>query len=124
MNVSHCPLRGPCPTPVDVAGYFKGFFSRLITLYQPVLSQRGRKWVNLPAMAPHNLVNIEEKGLPPTMDRQWLEKIGREAIGSHLITFHSTMTMTAHEKLVSGRILHQLGFDDFGRFLEGGCPLT
>jgi len=30
-------------------------FPWLITLCQTVLSQRGRKWLNLPSMAPHNL---------------------------------------------------------------------
>ena len=34
--------------------YFKGF-PWLIALCQPVLSQRGRKWLNLPSKTPHNL---------------------------------------------------------------------
>jgi len=34
---------------------FQEIFPCLIALCQPVLSQRGRKGINLPSMAPHNL---------------------------------------------------------------------
>jgi len=37
-------------------------FSWLITLRQPVLSQRGKNWLNLPSMAPHNLWTPRRKG--------------------------------------------------------------
>jgi len=37
------------------AEYFQGIFPWLITLCQPVLSQRGRKWLNLPSVIQHNL---------------------------------------------------------------------
>ena len=36
-------------------------FHWLITLSQPVLSQRGRKWLNLPLMTPHNLWTVRRK---------------------------------------------------------------
>jgi len=36
------------------AEYFKGLNPWLIALCQPVLSQRGRKWLNLPSITPHN----------------------------------------------------------------------
>ena len=36
-------------------GVFRGIFPWLLTFCQPVLSQRGRKWFNLPSVAPHNL---------------------------------------------------------------------
>jgi len=42
-------------------GVFQGIFLRLITLCQPVLSQRGRKWLNLPSMTPHNLWIVRRK---------------------------------------------------------------
>jgi len=48
-----------------MAEYFKGFF----TLYQPVLSQRGRKWLNLPSMAPRSLWTVRRKAeLQPWTD--------------------------------------------------------
>ena len=63
MNISHC-LSSPCP----------GFNSQpwrpqpwLITFYQPVLSQRGRKWLNLPSMTSHNLW----KSRSPRGDNDW-----------------------------------------------------
>jgi len=45
------------PTTVE---YFKGFFP-MITLCQPVLSQRGRKWLNLLSKTPHNLWTVRKK---------------------------------------------------------------
>jgi len=55
-------------------GVFQGTFSWLITLCQPALSQRGRKWLNLPSMTPHKLtrpVDIEEQSRSSTMDKKW-----------------------------------------------------
>jgi len=43
------------------AEYFKGLNPWLIALWQPVLSQRGRKWLNLPSMTPHNLWTARRK---------------------------------------------------------------
>jgi len=44
-----------------VAEYFKGLFPRLITLCQPVLSQRGKKVAQSPSMTPHNLWTARRK---------------------------------------------------------------
>jgi len=44
-----------------VAEYFKGFFSWLTTLCQPVPGQRGRKWLNFPLMALHSLWTSRRK---------------------------------------------------------------
>jgi len=52
---------------------FWGIVPWLITLCQPVLSQRGRKWLNHPSMAPHNL-DIKEGGRSSTMDRRWVKE--------------------------------------------------
>ena len=43
------------------AEYFQGIFPWLIALCQPVLSQRGRKWLNLPPMTPPNLWTARRK---------------------------------------------------------------
>jgi len=53
----------------DHGGAFWEVFPGLITLYRTVLSQRGRKWLNLPTQA----MEIKEEGRNPTMDRQWLK---------------------------------------------------
>jgi len=42
-------------------GVFQGIFPWLITLCQPVLSQRGKEWLNLPPMTPHNLWTARRK---------------------------------------------------------------
>jgi len=60
INVSHCPLCGPGLIP-GCGGVFQGIFSWLITLCQPVLSQCGRKWLNLPSMAPQNWWTVRRK---------------------------------------------------------------
>ena len=39
----------------NTSGVFQGIFAWLITLRQPVMSQRGRKWLNLPSTASHSL---------------------------------------------------------------------
>jgi len=46
--------RGPGSIPGG-GGVSQGIFPRLITLCEPVLRQLGRKWLNLPSMAPHDL---------------------------------------------------------------------
>ena len=61
----------------DHDGVFHVSFPWLITLCQPVLSQRGRKWLNLLSMAPHN---PKEETVHQTMDRQWLEKLASAEI--------------------------------------------
>jgi len=43
------------------AGVFQGIFPWLIALCQPVLSQRGRKWLNLPSKTPNNLWTARRK---------------------------------------------------------------
>jgi len=65
MYFTVCPLRGPGSIS-DHGGVFQWIFPWLITLYisrdfpwlitlsQPVLSEHGRKWLNLPYMTPHN----------------------------------------------------------------------
>ena len=42
-------------------GVFQGIFPWLIALCQPVLSQCGRKWLNLPSKTPHNLCTARRK---------------------------------------------------------------
>ena len=54
MFLTVCPLCGPGSIP-GRSGILQGIFPLLITFFQPVLSQRGRKWLNLPPMAPHIL---------------------------------------------------------------------
>jgi len=45
-------------------------FSRPITFCQPLLSQRGRKWLNLPSMALHNLWTSRRKAeIQPWIDK-------------------------------------------------------
>jgi len=44
-----------------MAEYFKGFFSRVITLCQPVLIQHGIKWLNLPSIAPIGMWTLRRK---------------------------------------------------------------
>jgi len=53
-------LLGPGSIP-NHSGVFQGIFPWLITLCQPILSQRGRKWLNLPSMTPHNLWTARRK---------------------------------------------------------------
>ena len=52
--------RGPGSIPSHGA-VFQGIFPWLIALFQPVLSHRGRKWLNLPSMIPHNLWTARRK---------------------------------------------------------------
>jgi len=47
--------------PCSHGGVFQEYFLWLIILCQTVLSQRGRKWLNLPSMAPHNLWKSRRK---------------------------------------------------------------
>ena len=58
-----CPLHGRVQFPA-VVEYLKGFFPWVMTFYQPVWSQCGRRWLNLPSMTPQNLWSSR-----PTMDR-------------------------------------------------------
>jgi len=44
-----------------MCGVSQGIFLWLITLCQPVLSQRGRKWLNLSSMTPYNLWTARRK---------------------------------------------------------------
>ena len=45
-----------------VVEYFERFYSAwLITVCQPILNQRGRKWLNLPLIAPRNLFALRRK---------------------------------------------------------------
>ena len=53
------------------SGVFQGIFPWLITLCQPVLSQRGRKWLVLSSMTPHNLWTARGKAeVQPRTDGQ------------------------------------------------------
>jgi len=45
---------------------------------RPVLSQRGRKWLNLSSNDTTQPVDINEESLHPTTDRQWLKNVGIE----------------------------------------------
>jgi len=60
MNFTVCPPCDPGSTSSH-GGVFQGVFPWLITLCQPGLSQRGRKWLNLPSMALQP-VDSEEEG--------------------------------------------------------------
>ena len=80
------PSRGLGSTPGN-GGVFQEIFPWPITLYQPVLTQRGRKWLNLPSMAPHNLWPSRRKAeVQPWTDdsskieigvSSWHEAVGR-----------------------------------------------
>ena len=59
-NESHCPPRGLGSIPSH-GGIFQGIFPWLITLCQPIMGRRGRKWLNLPSMAPRNLGTSRRK---------------------------------------------------------------
>jgi len=72
MYFTVCALRGPGLIP-DHGGVFQGIFPWLITLCQPVLSQRGRKMTQSPLNGATQAMEIEEEGPSPTMDRQWLK---------------------------------------------------
>jgi len=54
------PPRGPVSIPSH-GGVFQGIIPWLIALCQPVLSQRGRKWLNLPSKTSHNLWTVRRK---------------------------------------------------------------
>jgi len=57
------------------SGVVQVIFPWLITLYQPVLSQRGRKWLNLSSMRPHNLWTARRKAeVQPQTDDGWFKK--------------------------------------------------
>ena len=57
-----CPPRGPGSIPSH-GGVFQGIFLWLIALCQPVLSQRGRKWlVQSPLNDTTQPVDSEEEG--------------------------------------------------------------
>ena len=56
-------------------GVFQRSFTWLTTLCQPVLSQRGRKYLNLPSMAPHNLWTASRKAkIQPLTDNARTKK--------------------------------------------------
>jgi len=60
MYLTVCPLHIPGSIP-GCDGVSQGISLQLITLYQNVLGQRGRKWLNLPSMTPHNLWTLKRK---------------------------------------------------------------
>jgi len=65
MYLTVYPPCGPGSIPSH-GGVFQGVFPWLPTLGQPILSQHGRKWLNLPSMAPHNLWALRRKAYGPT----------------------------------------------------------
>jgi len=93
MYLTVCPPCGP-GSILSRGGVFQGIFSWLITLCQPVLSQRGRKLLNLPPTTPHNLRTMRrkaevqpwtkvEKNAYPNMSAQswwWLYLAGQERL--------------------------------------------
>jgi len=62
-----------CPGSIPShGGVFQGIFPWLIALCQPVLSQCGRKWLNLPSKTPHNLWTARRKAeVQPRTDDGW-----------------------------------------------------
>ena len=72
MHLTVCLLCGPTSIP-SRGGVFQRIFPWLITLCQPVLSQRGKTWLNLPSMTPRNLWTARRKAEPAT-DRRRLKK--------------------------------------------------
>jgi len=65
--------RGPGSIP-NHGGVIQGIFPKLIAFCQPVLSQHGRKWLNLPSMTPHNLWIARRKAeVQPRRDDGWLK---------------------------------------------------
>jgi len=60
MYPTVCPTRGTGTVP-RCGRVFRGIFPWLITLCQPVLSQCGGKWLNLPSLAPHSLWTSKRK---------------------------------------------------------------
>jgi len=69
MNLTVCGL-GSISSHGEV---FQGIFPRLITLCQPVLSQLDRKWLNLPSVAPHNLLTARRKAEVQLWTDKWGE---------------------------------------------------
>ena len=74
ISLSVLDPRGPGSIPSH-GGVFQWIFLWLITHCQPVLSQRGRKWLNLPLNDTAQLVDIKGEGRSSTADRQWLKII-------------------------------------------------
>jgi len=69
MNVSHWLSSLWSGFNPDSSGVFLGIFPWLITLCQPVMSQRGRKWFHLSSMVPHTLWKSRRKAeIQPQMD--------------------------------------------------------
>jgi len=69
-SLAVCPPCGPGSVPSH-GGVFQGVFLWLITLCQPVLSQRGKKWLNLHSMTPHNLWTARKINVQPSTDDGW-----------------------------------------------------
>jgi len=77
MNLTVCSSCGPGSIPSH-GGVFHRMFPWLTTLCQLVLSQRSRKWLNLPSKVPHNLWTARRKAkVQPWPDER--EKIVPEA---------------------------------------------
>jgi len=71
MYLTVCPPHSPGSIH-SLCGVFQGIFPWLITLWQPVMSQRGKKWLNLPSMTPHNLWTVRRKAeVQPRTDNGW-----------------------------------------------------
>jgi len=81
--MSHpCPLHGLSEGSIPGHGrVFRVIFPWLITLCQPVLSRRGRKWLNPPLNGTTQPADTEEEGQSPTMDRQWLRQNKKPSLG-------------------------------------------
>ena len=71
---NECIWSSSCPEFNSQPYYiiFHGIFPWLVTLCQPVLSQRVGKWLKLPSMAPHNLWTLKRKAkVHPWTDNGW-----------------------------------------------------
>ena len=91
MIFAVCPRCDPDSIP-SYSRVFKGIFPWLIILCQPVPSQRGKKWLNLPSMASNNLWKSRRKAeVQPTAENGGDEKISntRPKTCNGLICFYS-----------------------------------
>ena len=78
MNHTFCPLSGPGLISSH-GGVFQGIYRWLIALCQPILSQCGKKWLNLPSKVSHDLqppATCSHRGArPKSMHRQTMVEI-------------------------------------------------
>jgi len=90
MGLTVHPLCGPGSIPCH-GGVFKKIFPQLITFGQHILSQCGRKYLNLDPHGATQSVEIEEEGRSPTTDRQWLKKwcwsVRRNLVLGHISSY-------------------------------------